>query len=89
MSKFVSDAQRRKVMALMKRNKLKGNPISYEQKGNFHRVSIKPMGMFKSSSIRTKDIGKLGGVKALIGRPKGSNKTTIKTYLIPGKKAII
>jgi upstream activation factor subunit UAF30 len=81
--KFKSLAQRKAVMAMLRKKGIKQKPITYEMTGRYHRFRLAPADKFQRSTFRTIDPGKPGGMKLVIGRPKGSLTTRTQSVLIP------
>lgn len=81
--RFKSERQRRHVMALLKSKGIKEKPIAYEETKRYHRIRVKSPKLFQSKTFRTVDIGRKGGMKAIVGRPKGKKTTMVQSYLIP------
>lgn len=47
-----------------------------ERKGDQYRLRIRSPSSFNQRTIRTKDVGKRGGLQLIVGRLKGKNTTT-------------
>lgn len=47
-----------------------------EKKGSQYKIRVQSPGKFNKSTIRTKDVGKKGGLQIITGRLKGKKKTS-------------
>ena len=87
--RFKSEKQRKKVMAMLRKKGIRDRPIEYAKTDRYHRIRLRHPGTFQQGSLRTIDPGRPGGMKLIIGRPKGISTTRTQAVLIPvtgGKK---
>ncbi len=82
--KFISGAQRKAVMAKLRKDGFKANKL--DRRGRTIRARQFPPSRCQRGSFRTIDIGRKGGTKAVICRPEGlGGKTRIQTVLVRGE----
>lgn len=49
---------------------------------NYFRFRQESPSKFRKGTLRTKDIGKKGGLKIIVGRPLGRKKTKVQSVLV-------
>jgi len=57
--------------------------MGLERKGTQFRIRVRPPSKF--SSLRTKDVGKKGGLMLIVGRQKGKRTTTTQSLRLSTK----
>ena len=78
---FVSKAQQAVVMAKLRKEGYP-KPLKIRQTKRFYRARITEPSKLKKGSLRTLDVGKKGGIVLVIGRKKGSVKTSTQSVLV-------
>jgi len=83
---FVSDAQRKAVMAKLKEGGFRQTPKKITAEGQFFRARMINPNKFQKGSFRTVDVGKKGHTKIVIARPIGKRITATQAVLIPKRR---
>lgn len=82
MPPFANARQRKKVMMLLKKKGFKKKPLEIGVTPNYFRARMGNPYKFKKDSFRIVDVGRPGGTKIVVGREKGSNKTSLQSVLL-------
>lgn len=82
---FTSEAQRKKVMALLNQKGFNVKPQKVTLEKNFYRVRVKSPKQFKPLSFRNFDIGKKKGIQLIRAKPYWSNKFETQAIIVEKK----
>ena len=82
---FVSEVQRKFVMAKLREKGFKQKPIKISGEGKYFRARILNPRKFQKGSFRVVDSGRKMHTKIIVARPIGSSTTTTQAVLIPKK----
>lgn len=80
---FASRKQQAYVMMKLRKARFKQKPKEIGVGKKYFRARMEHPKTFKKGSFRIKDVGRKGGIKIIIGRPKGKKTTRTQSVLIP------